>query len=132
MTDISPEQARALVPLDISEASPTTVTANSLLKGLITIKWPYSSSGQKLTFLLADADIRKRASGGQVKITLLGEAAEILDQMESGEEISIALSNADSVTVETITEPRLKWHITFPNGCILQVSPQFRLTQLIL
>jgi hypothetical protein len=122
MADISPARANELVPLELSEVSPTTVSANTLLKGLITIKWPYASSAQNLTFLFADEDIRKRASGGQVKVTLLGEAAAMLDQIESGEEISIAPSNADSMVVEGITEPRMKWHITFPSGCILRVS----------
>lgn len=110
------------IPLDLASISPDNVTSTSLLHGIITIKWPYSSSSQKLTFLLADPDPRKRASGGQVKITLLGEAAGILDQTESGE--SISLSPSTRATVDSEPEgQRAKWHITFPEGCILQAIP---------
>ena len=124
MTDISPGRAKDLKKLEISEVSPTSITTNSLLRGRIAIKWPYSSTEQKLTFLLVDEDIRKRASGGQVRVTLSGEAAAIVDQIESGEEVAIALPDTVSVTVDEIAEPRCKWHIAFPDGCILQV-PQF-------
>jgi hypothetical protein len=107
------------IPIELVSITSDNVTTSSLLRGVITIKWPYSSSSQKLAFLLADPDPRKRASGGQVKVTLLGEAAEILDQTESGEEI--AVSPNDTCSVEPESGGRLKWHITFSDGCILQV-----------
>ena len=121
MTDLSSDALNDLTPLDLSNVSPTSITSTSLLHGVITIKWPYSSSTQKLTFLLADPDPRKRASGGQVKVTLVGQAAEILDQTESGEEISIASTNNNIPVIEEENSPRTKWHITFPQGCILIV-----------
>jgi hypothetical protein len=119
MTDLSSDELNNLTPLDLSDVSPTNVISTSLLHGIITIKWPYTSSLQKLTFLLADPDPRKRASGGQVKVTLVGPAAEALDQIESGEELSIAPIN--NPLVETDDSRRIKWHITFPEGCILIV-----------
>jgi|SRR5271167_3815377 len=119
MTDLSSDELSNLTPLELSDVSPTNVTSTSLLHGIITIKWPYSSSQQKLTFLLADPDPRKRASGGQVKITLIGPAAEILDETESGDRLSIAPRN--NAIVETDDSRRIKWHITFPEGCILIV-----------
>ena len=119
MTEVSSESINNLAPLNLSDVSPTTVTSTSLLHGVIAIKWPFSSSSQKLTFLLADADPRKRASGGQIKVTLMGQAAEILDQIESGEEVSVASTNFP--TIEQDNSPRVKWHITFPQGCILIV-----------
>ena len=120
MSELSSESLNNLAAVNLSDVSPTTVTATSLLHGIIAIKWPYSLSSQKLTFLLADADPRKRASGGQIKVTLMGQAAEILDQIESGEEISVASPNIP--TIEQDNSPRSKWHITFPQGCILIVS----------
>ena len=119
MTEVSSESLVNLAPLNLSDVSPTTVSSTSLLNGVIAIKWPYSSSSQKLTFLLADADPRKRASGGQIKVTLMGQAAEILDQIESGEKISVTSTNIP--TIEPDNSPRVKWHITFPQGCILIV-----------
>jgi hypothetical protein len=120
MTEVSSESLSGFAPLNLSDVSPATVTSTSLLHGVIAIKWPYSSSSQKLTFLLADADPRKRALGGQIKVTLMGQAAEILDQIETGEEISVASTNIP--TIEQDNSPRVKWHITFPQGCIIIVS----------
>jgi hypothetical protein len=121
MTDLPSNYLKDLTPLDLSNVSPTNITSTSLLHGVVTIKWPYSSSTQKLTFLLADPDPRKRASGGQVKITLAGQAAVILDQTESGEDISIAATRNNTPLIEEENSPRIKWHITFPEGCILIV-----------
>jgi hypothetical protein len=121
MTDLSSADLKDLTPLELSKVSPTTITSTSLLRGVVTIKWPYSSSTQKLTFLLADPDPRKRASGGQVKVTLVGQAAQVLDQMESGEEISIAATRNNTPLIEEENSRRTNWHITFPEGCIFIV-----------
>lgn len=126
MTDLSPAEIKQLTPIDLSDVSPTNITTTSLLQGTITIKWPYSSSSQKLTFLLANPDPRKRASGGQLKITLLGPAAEFLDKKQSGEQISIAPNpQSSSINIEKEeSSARVKWHITFPKGCVLIVLPR--------
>jgi hypothetical protein len=113
-----------LTTLDLSSITPESLSPTSLLSGIITIKWPFSSSSQKLTFILADPDPRKRAQDGQVKITLYGEAAQHLVQIESGEKISIAAPENTSPTIESeSTTPRVKFHITFPQGCIVLVHP---------
>jgi len=125
MTEVPSTALGHLNRLDLSTITPSSVVATSLLSGIITIKWPFSSSAQNLTFLLADPDPRKRAQGGQVKITLIGDAAEYLDQIESGEQISVAApENTPAPLVDTETEtPRVKFHLTFPQGCILLVLP---------
>jgi hypothetical protein len=115
-----------LTPIDLSTLSADSITSQTSLNGIITIKWPYSTSAKKLTFLLADPDPRKRARGGQVKVSLLGKAAEEVDKIESGENIAIALppneSNEATFEIESVSDtPRVKWHITFPHGCILFV-----------
>ena len=122
MAQQPPMETRCFPTLDLSSITPESLSPTSLLSGIITIKWPFSSSTQKLTFLLADPDPRKRAQDGQVKITLLGEAAQHLDQIESGEQISIAAPENTSPLIESeSTTPRVKFHITFPQGCILLV-----------
>lgn len=127
MTEQVSEQLNLLTLLNLSDVSPSNIYSTSLLHGIITIKWPYSSSAQKLTFLLADPDPRKRASEGQIKITVFGSAAELLDQIESGEPVSIAAINYVPV-VEGDNSPRVKWHVMFPEGCILMVlTLNFRL-----
>jgi hypothetical protein len=123
MTPLAKDQMPDLVPLELSTVSPTSLSSNSALHGVVTIKWPYSSSSQKLTFLLADPDPRKRATGGQVKISLLGLAAEALDQIESGEEVTVIPPTNGTATVDPEEGARIKWHITFPQGCILIVVP---------
>jgi hypothetical protein len=122
MAETSSDVADKLSVLDLIDISPENLTSTSLLHGIITIKWPYSSSTQKLTFLLADPDPRKRAAGGQVKVTLLGKSAEFIDQIESGEEISVAPADDTGVSVESEQGGRIKWHITFSQGCILLVQ----------
>ena len=124
MADVPQDVVDKLTILDLTSISPENLTSASLLHGVITIKWPYSSSTQKLTFLLADPDPRKRAAGGQVKVTLLGKSAEFIDQIESGEEISIAPADNTGVSVESEQGGRIKWHITFSHGCILLVLSQ--------
>jgi hypothetical protein len=127
MADLTSDRILDLVPLDLLDVSSTTIRSTSVLHGIITIKWPYSSSSQKLTFLLADPDPRKRAAGGQVKITLMGEAAELVGQIESGESISIAAADGEfgsvpDIKVDQDNSGRIKWHITFTQGCILAVT----------
>lgn len=129
MTDLSPDEAKHFLPLELSDISPEKIFPNSLLHGTITIKWPYSPSSQKLTFILVDPDPRKRASGGQVKITLLGQAAEVIDGVDSGEEISLAIKDSNAILIEPESPPdRAKWHLTFAQGCILLVSRQLKPT----
>ena len=126
MTEISPDSLSHLVPLDLTDVSPSTLSSAFLLHGVVTVKWPYSSTAETLTFVLADPDPRKRASGGQVKITLLGPSAEFLDQIECGDELSIA---PPTDTIPSIEEeydsPRLKWHLEFHQGCLLIVLSFF-------
>src|SRR5271170_1925311 len=124
MTEDPPVDIGPFTTPDLSSITPESLSPTSLLSGIITIKWPFSSSSQKLTFLLADPDPRKRAQEGQVKITLLGEAAQYLDQIESGEQISIAAADNTSPLIESeSTTPRVKFHITFPQGCVILVLP---------
>jgi hypothetical protein len=54
MTQLSEDQWSQFHPLDLSDISPATVSSTSALHSVITVKWPYMSSTQKLTFLLAD------------------------------------------------------------------------------
>ena len=124
MTELPLETVNNLVTLSLSDVSPSSLTPKSILHGVVAIKWPYSSSTQKLTFLLADPDPKKRAAGGEVKVTLVGEAAEVLDQIESGETICIAPPPNQELCfalVEQDGSGRAKWHITFTQGCILGV-----------
>ena len=112
-----------LVPVELLDVSPAVfATRWSVVRGVITIKWPYSSSAQKLTLLLADPDPRKRASGAQLKVTLLGPAAEFLDQIDSGEQLSIAPARGTLPLLQEEDSPRIKWHLTFHEGCILIVT----------
>lgn len=111
-------------PLDLTALSPQALTPTGRLHGQITIKWPYSASTQKLTFLLADPDIRRRALGGQVKVTLAGGAAEFVDRIESGEEVSLTAGGKALEAVPETDTPRVKWHITFPHGCTITVHTQ--------
>jgi len=129
MSEIPSTTLAHLTTIDLSCVTPESLSSTSLLSGILTVKWPFSSFSQKLTFLLADPDPRKRAQGGQVKITLLGEAAEYLDQIENGEEISIASPENTTPIIESESAtPRVKFHITFPKGCILLVLPHLSLT----
>ena len=65
-----------------------------------------------------------RAAGGQVKITLLGKAAEAIDKIESGEEISLAAADdTGGISVDNEVGGRIKYHVTFSQGCILIVLP---------
>jgi hypothetical protein len=98
-------------------SSSTVLTSDTALDGVITIKWPYLSTQQKLTFLLADPDPRKRASGGQLKVSVRGPAAEFLNSVDNGEAISVWASKS----VVEPEEGKVKWHVYFDEGCNLKV-----------
>ena len=110
------------VAADLSTLSAQTLTPTTVIHGIITIKWPFSASTQRLTFLLADPDPRRRASGGQVKITLLGDAAEFVDQIGSGEPVSLTAGGQKCDIEQEEIGQRVQWHITFSNGCQVTVS----------
>lgn len=121
-----PMELDSFTTQDISSITPESLSSISLLSGKIAIKWPFSSFSQKLTFLLADPCPRRRLQGGQIKITLLGEAAQHLDQIDIEEEISIAPPQnttpvIESCELDTTGPLRVKFHIIFPQGCILLV-----------
>ena len=53
------------------------------LSGIVSLRWPYSSSQHSITLQLADEDIRRRGDRGQVRLTFNGKAADSLRDIPS-------------------------------------------------
>lgn len=53
------------------------------LRGVVSLRWPYSSSQHQISIQLADEDIRRRAEKGQVRLTFNGAAADALKTLPS-------------------------------------------------
>src|ERR1700760_465757 len=78
------------------------LTGSTLVKGVITLIWPYSQSSKKAAILLAEPDFRLRHKQGQVRIQFGGSSALALSksQIEIGDEVILALQGVRWVESE--------------------------------
>ena len=78
------------------------------IRAVVTLIWPYSSSTQRAALLLAEPDFRLRRKKGQVRVQLVGAAAQEIAQskISSGDVVVLSLQGARWVdAVEGISTP---------------------------
>ncbi|KAI9716180.1 MAG: hypothetical protein M1828_000463 [Chrysothrix sp. TS-e1954] len=83
--------------LPIPQLDPTNQPpTQSIIKAVVTLIWPYSSSSETLAILVAEPDFRLRHRKGQVRIVLRGPAANALaaSKLANGDLVSICLDGA--------------------------------------
>jgi hypothetical protein len=86
--------------LPISQLEGRAIDASKLaIRAVVTLIWPYSSSTKRAALLLAELDFRLRKSKGQVRVQLVGAAAEAIarSKISSGDEIVLGLIGAKRV-----------------------------------
>lgn len=67
---------------NIKDISPDNAFESGLhIRGVISLRWPYSSSERSLSIQLADEDIRRRGDKGHVRLTFNGSAAAALKNL---------------------------------------------------
>ncbi|KAK3906433.1 hypothetical protein C8A05DRAFT_11835 [Staphylotrichum tortipilum] len=126
---------RAVAAL-LSSKSPTPIAhlgpdlpdpASRVVRGEVTITWPYNSVTRTLAFLLAEPDVRLRRAKGQIRIVLQGPSAKAASEsgLGAGDELLLGLAGAEfskDVSPGRIPGARVDWQLQFDQKLVLQVK----------
>ncbi|KAL2177981.1 uncharacterized protein P884DRAFT_242113 [Thermothelomyces heterothallicus CBS 202.75] len=98
-----------------------------VVRGVVTITWPYNSVTQKFAFLLAERDVRLRRAKGQIRIELQGLSAKAASDcgIGAGDELLFSLAGAEwspDPAPGRIPGARVEWQIQFSQKLALQVK----------
>ena len=110
----------------IAQVGPSIESADALIRGVVTLVWPYSSFTQSLTVLLVEPDFRLRRNKGQVRITFKKSSARAVAKsgLRSGDELILRLLGVewskDDGTIETPGRG-VEWSMRFSERLALQV-----------
>jgi hypothetical protein len=101
--------------------------STSCIKAVVTLIWPYSSSNETLTVLLAEPDFRLRRSRGQVRVQFHGASARHVSRsgIGSGDVITLSLEGVDWVKEGSVSHTPgrgIDWELRFSERLVLQVS----------
>ncbi|KIW99326.1 uncharacterized protein Z519_00989 [Cladophialophora bantiana CBS 173.52] len=135
MTAVVPPQPTAPTPtakLDtttqtpIADLSPSHTEPAAHILAQVALVWPYSSSTGTLALLLADPDIRRRKSKGQVKVVFRsGCAREVAKtQVGIGDTVKLALVGCEwKETGSVVSTPgrKINWDLEYSTRVLLQV-----------
>ncbi|OQO15152.1 hypothetical protein B0A48_00534 [Cryoendolithus antarcticus] len=85
----------AVVPIQSLDTSVPPSTGQ-MIRAVVTLCWPYSSSTRQCALLLADPDFRRRSRKGQVRVRFHGVAAEAIAKAKPGigDEVELELGGA--------------------------------------
>lgn len=119
-------QLQSGVTTSIAQLNPDLTDINSrVIRGTITITWPYSSYRNVAAFVLAESDYRLRRDKGQVRVEFSGPAAKAVADagLNSGDEIILSLKGVEWADKDPRTpllgEP-LDWQLKFRGKLLLQ------------
>ncbi|KAL1886096.1 hypothetical protein Plec18167_000024 [Paecilomyces lecythidis] len=114
--------------IPIAELSPDRddISTKSV-HAVVTLVWPYSSSSQSLSLLLAEPDFRLRRSQGQVKVNFHGISAQEVAQTHVGigDEVRLSLEGVrwtDTQGPSATPGRNVSWDINFENSVSLELS----------
>ncbi|GAB1315026.1 hypothetical protein MFIFM68171_05236 [Madurella fahalii] len=98
-----------------------------VIRGEVTITWPYSAVTKTVAFLLAEPDVRLRRAKGQVRIELRGPSAKAASEcgIGAGDELLFSLNGVEWAKDESpgrIPGSRLDWQLRFNERLALQVK----------
>jgi hypothetical protein len=124
----------------LSSQSPTPIALlrpdlpdqdSRVVRGEVTITWPYNSVTKTLAFLLAEPDVRLRRAKGQIRIVLQGPSATAAAEsgLGAGDELLLGLPGAHfskDVSPGRIPGARVDWQLQFDQKLVLQVCTQHR------
>ncbi|CCG82342.1 Putative uncharacterized protein [Taphrina deformans PYCC 5710] len=82
--------------VEIKAITPT-IFDSGFLRGVVSLRWPYSSSKHSISIQLADEDIRKRSDKGQVKLTFNGSAAKHIKDLPALSVLEIATTTEAAI-----------------------------------
>ena len=109
--------------VSLDQVSAERYTSESILSGIITVKWPISRFEQSVTFLLGNKDSIKRLnSNEEIMVTVKGSlAAEIINTLPSGSDFAIR-GACRVVAINIAARSASTWHVTFESACDIYVS----------
>ncbi len=118
------------IPIALLNPSLPTA-ARSLIKAVVTLIWPYSSSTRSLTVLLAEPDFRLRRSKGQVRVQFLGSSAHHVFKagIGSGDQVILSLDGVNWAKDESTKQTPgrgIEWELRFTEKLIIQVRSSIR------
>ncbi|KAI0004017.1 hypothetical protein F4779DRAFT_630486 [Xylariaceae sp. FL0662B] len=100
-----------------------------VVRGVVTITWPYNSVKNTFAFILAEPDFRLRRNKGQVRIDFEGSSARAAGEsgLSSGDEVLVGLDGATWETEQTKKRQSLPgagvdWKLKFAEKLLLQVT----------
>ncbi|KAK3308056.1 uncharacterized protein B0T15DRAFT_523395 [Chaetomium strumarium] len=131
MTSVNIDSAARLAsqpPTPIAQLHPDLPDQVSrVVRGEITITWPYSSVNKTFAFLLAECDVRLRRARGQIRIELRGPSAKAASEcgLGAGDELLVSLEGvvwAKDESPGRIPGARVEWQLQFSEKLILQAK----------
>lgn len=110
----------------IADLAPTPLETSSHILANIALVWPYSSSTGTLALLLADPDIRRRKSKGQVKVVFRDGCAREVAQTKVGigDVVRLALVGCEwKETGEFVSTPgkKIDWDLEYRSRVVLDI-----------
>ncbi|KAL2136372.1 hypothetical protein VTI74DRAFT_4016 [Chaetomium olivicolor] len=98
-----------------------------VVRGEITITWPYNSVKNTFAFLLAEPDVRLRRAKGQIRVELQGASAKAASDcgLGAGDELLFSLDGVEWVNDASpgrIPGARVEWQMQFNEKLVLQVK----------
>ena len=118
-------QAKYTTP--IAQLDPLIDTTVHVIKGIVTLIWPYSASTSSLSILLVEPDFRLRRNKGQVRISFEGAIAKAVAKsgLTSGDNVTLDLLDAEWLRADSAlrTPGRgIDWELHFGQHLILEVT----------
>ncbi|TLS28962.1 hypothetical protein PpBr36_01617 [Pyricularia pennisetigena] len=92
-----PETLAAGIVTPIAQLAPGLSDQDSrVVRGEVTVVWPYSLIRKSFAFVIAEPDVRLRDSSGQIRLQIDGAIAKLVAEsgLESGDEILLSLAGA--------------------------------------
>ncbi|EXF83129.1 hypothetical protein CFIO01_07025 [Colletotrichum fioriniae PJ7] len=123
-----PQQLEAAEAIAIAQLSPALQDPKTrVVRGVVTITWPYSIVRKNIAFLLAEADFRLRRAKGQVRVEFAGSSAKAIADaaLGSGDEIALSLDGVELVADDSKTRvpgTSLEWQLRFTERVLLQAK----------
>ncbi|KAJ0387740.1 hypothetical protein COL922a_001573 [Colletotrichum nupharicola] len=126
--DQLPSQLQAAEGTPIAQLSPEIQdTKSRVVRGVVTITWPYSIINKTVAFLLAEPDFRLRRAKGQVRVEFSGSSAKSVQDagLGSGDEVTLSLDGVELVVDDSKTRvpgTSLGWQLKFKERLLLQAK----------
>ncbi|KAL8712557.1 MAG: hypothetical protein Q9225_006912, partial [Loekoesia sp. 1 TL-2023] len=111
----------------IAQLEPSLEGSEKVVKGVVTLIWPYSASNKSFSVLLAEPDFRLRRQRGQVRVHFTGPSAKVVSRCDpqSGDHFILHLLGAQWEKDETLSRTPgrgIEWQLRFEQRLSLQIQ----------